>query len=130
MAHFDPDDHVRESQHRLADPLPSLSGVRTASALAPASPPRHDADTPLPQRVGSYRLLEKIGEGGMGVVYKAEQRHPRRLVALKLIRPMLATARSLRRFEHEAEALGRLQHPGIARSTVPMPPTPRKPSSR
>jgi WD40 repeat protein len=66
-------------------------------------------------RVGGYLLMERLGEGGMGVVFKAEQRHPRRLVALKVIRPMLVGGSSLRRFEHEAEALGRLQHPGIAR---------------
>jgi tetratricopeptide (TPR) repeat protein len=50
----------------------------------------------------------------MGVVYEAEQDHPRRVVALKVIKPGFATAETLRRFQHEAQALGRLQHPGIA----------------
>ena len=50
----------------------------------------------------------------MGVVYEAEQEHPRRIVALKVMKPGLAGSELLRRFEHESRALGRLQHPGIA----------------
>lgn len=65
-------------------------------------------------RIGPYTVLELIGEGGMGAVYLAEQDRPRRIVALKLIRAGLMTPRMLRRFEHESEVLGRLQHPGIA----------------
>src|SRR5262249_13533952 len=53
-------------------------------------------------------------EGGMGVVYEAEQENPRRTVALKLIKPGLAVPEVVRRFEQESHALGRLQHPGIA----------------
>ncbi|HEX2341792.1 MAG TPA: serine/threonine-protein kinase, partial [Vicinamibacterales bacterium] len=69
---------------------------------------------PLPRSVGPYRILRLLGEGGMGTVYEAEQEHPRRTVALKVIRPGWATAEVLRRFEQESQALGRLQHPGIA----------------
>jgi tetratricopeptide (TPR) repeat protein/predicted Ser/Thr protein kinase len=65
--------------------------------------------------VGDYRLIRLIGEGGMGLVYEAEQQHPRRRVALKLIRPLFAGQAQLRRFEHEAQVLARLDHPGIAR---------------
>jgi serine/threonine protein kinase len=50
----------------------------------------------------------------MGIVYEAEQDRPRRTVALKVIKPGFADPDLLRRFELEAEALGRLQHPGIA----------------
>jgi serine/threonine protein kinase len=64
--------------------------------------------------IGRYRIIRLLGEGGMGVVYQAEQEQPRRVVALKVIRPGFATAETLRRFQHESEALGRLQHPGIA----------------
>src|SRR6266478_708222 len=67
-----------------------------------------------PFQVGRYRVLRLIGEGGMGAVYEAEQDHPRRNVALKLIKAGLASPSLLYRFEHEAEMLGRLQHPGIA----------------
>ena len=69
---------------------------------------------PLPQTLGRYRVLRLIGEGGMGSVYQAEQDHPRRIVALKVIKPGLANKEVLRRFELESHALGRLQHPGIA----------------
>jgi serine/threonine protein kinase len=67
-----------------------------------------------PDRIGSYRVLRVLGEGGMGIVYLAEQERPRRTVALKVIRPGIASVRMLKRFEHEAHVLGRLQHPGIA----------------
>ncbi|TVQ32012.1 MAG: serine/threonine protein kinase [Phycisphaeraceae bacterium] len=69
---------------------------------------------PLPESIGSYRILSRLGAGGMGVVYEAEQEHPKRAVALKVINPGLLSGQALRRFEHEAEVLGRLQHPGIA----------------
>jgi tetratricopeptide (TPR) repeat protein len=68
----------------------------------------------LPHRIGSYRILSIIGEGAMGVVYEAEQDRPHRRVALKVIRPGFGDAARLRRFEHESEFLGRLQHAGIA----------------
>ena len=67
-----------------------------------------------PERLGEYRILDVLGEGGMGKVYLAEQSHPKRTVALKVIRPGWATPSLLRRFEHETEVLARLQHPGIA----------------
>lgn len=70
---------------------------------------------PLPATIGRYRILRLIGEGGMGAVYEAEQDHPRRLVALKVVKSALAAPALLRRFAQETEALGRLQHPGIAR---------------
>ncbi|MEL6397430.1 MAG: protein kinase, partial [Planctomycetota bacterium] len=74
------------------------------------------ADEPgMPSSIGRYRILREIGRGGMGVVYEAEQESPRRRVAVKLIRDSFATEEIRRRFENEANALGRLEHPGIAR---------------
>ncbi|MBA3949047.1 MAG: serine/threonine protein kinase [Acidobacteria bacterium] len=67
----------------------------------------------LPAMIGPYRILRLLGEGGMGVVYEAEQASPRRTVALKVIKAGHANGEMLRRFENEALALGRLQHPGI-----------------
>jgi hypothetical protein len=64
--------------------------------------------------VGRYRILRPIGDGGMGIVYEAEQEQTLRHVALKLIRPGMVAKATLRRFERETQALGRLQHPGIA----------------
>ncbi len=73
-----------------------------------------DARLPAGARIGAYTIMGVLGSGGMGIVYVAEQERPRRTVALKLIRRGLATASMLRRFEREADVLGRLQHPGIA----------------
>src|SRR5262249_152457 len=71
-------------------------------------------DNCVGRRLGRYRILRVVGEGGMGVVYEAEQDLPRRIVALKVIKSGLAQAELLRRFERESEVLARLQHPGIA----------------
>jgi serine/threonine-protein kinase len=64
--------------------------------------------------IGDFTLLEPIGQGGMGIVFRAEQRTPRRFVALKLVRPGVSSDALLRRLEFEADVLGRLRHPGIA----------------
>jgi len=71
-------------------------------------------DPPVPSRVGRYTILEVIGRGGMGTVYKARQSQPDRDVALKLIRPELMSEAMVQRFRYEGEVLGRLQDPGIA----------------
>lgn len=68
----------------------------------------------LPSYLGRYRLIRLLGEGGMGTVYEAEQDSPRRTVALKVIRPGLASSALRTRFDHESQILGRLHHPGIA----------------
>jgi serine/threonine protein kinase/WD40 repeat protein len=72
------------------------------------------AGTPMPLLTGQYRILRVVGEGGMGIVYEAEQSFPKRRVALKAMRPGMFSRRMLRRFQNEAHILGRLQHPGIA----------------
>ena len=59
-------------------------------------------------------VLHAIGSGSVGVVYAAEQEHPRRTVAIKVLRRGFRRPEILRRFEREAELLGRLQHPGVA----------------
>ncbi|MBX3372992.1 MAG: protein kinase [Phycisphaeraceae bacterium] len=66
------------------------------------------------EHVGPYRIIRPLGEGGMGVVHLAEQDSPRRLVALKMLRPGLVSRSLARRFAQESDLLGRLQHPGIA----------------
>jgi len=66
--------------------------------------------------VGPYKLIEQIGEGGMGLVYMAEQQRPvRRLVALKIIKPGMDTRQVIARFEAERHALALMDHPNIAR---------------
>src|SRR5262245_6926295 len=74
------------------------------------------ADGPLQPgtSLGGFLVLHAIGSGGMGVVYAAQQERPRRTVAIKVLRRGFRHPEILRRFEHEAETLGRLQHPGIA----------------
>ena len=93
------------SQGRSEDP-------RSASSLTEdlhSTQATHD-------RVGPYRILRKIGGGGMGIVYLAEQTGPvRRKVALKMIRKDMDTGDVLARFDTERQALGLMDHPGIAR---------------
>jgi non-specific serine/threonine protein kinase/serine/threonine-protein kinase len=64
--------------------------------------------------VDGYRILRLIGAGGMGVVYLAQQQHPKRLVAIKTLHAGLHQPELLARFHQEAEILARLKHPGIA----------------
>ncbi|MCA8974382.1 MAG: serine/threonine protein kinase, partial [Planctomycetes bacterium] len=71
-------------------------------------------DGEMPERLGDFRLLRRLGGGGMGVVFLAEQISLQRQVAVKLVRPeLLLFAGSRARFRREAEAIARLQHPGI-----------------
>ncbi len=87
-------------------PRPDTELTLAAPASAPGS---------SPTQIGGYHILRVVGQGGMGTVYEAEQEKPRRVVALKMIRPGFVTTESLlRRFEQESQVLGRLQHPGIA----------------
>ncbi len=68
------------------------------------------------QTIGRYKLLEPIAEGGMGVIYLAEQQQPvRRKVALKIIKPGMDTREVIARFEAERQALAMMDHPNIAK---------------
>ena len=67
-------------------------------------------------QIGRYKLLEQIGEGGMGIVYMAEQTEPvRRRVALKVVKPGMDTLQVVARFEAERQAISLMDHPNIAR---------------
>jgi serine/threonine protein kinase len=66
--------------------------------------------------IGPYKLLQQIGEGGMGVVFMAEQAHPlQRTVALKIIKPGMDTRQVIARFEAERQAVAMMDHPNIAK---------------
>ena len=80
------------------------------SVIDMASPPSHDAATiGLP----GFELLEEIGRGGMGVVYRARQKSLNRIVAVKMILAGRGGPNGMERFRAEAEAVGRLQHVNI-----------------
>ncbi len=87
------------------------------------SPPTEIAETeytPISERagesIGPYKLLQQIGEGGMGVVYMAEQTRPvERRVALKIIKPGMDSRQVIARFEAERQALALMDHPNIAK---------------
>jgi eukaryotic-like serine/threonine-protein kinase len=86
-----------------------LGGAAEAFSQAVSGP------TPLPEQFGPFRLLDKLGQGGMGTVYRAEQLEPvRRQVALKVISTSLTHRQSRLRFGAECQALARLSHPNIA----------------
>ena len=94
-------------------------GTRRAAALATASQPGRGNDegtsfSPVGDELGEYRLLEEIGRGGMGRVYRALQTKLDRIVALKVL-PSHRTGdrRAIARFEREMKAIGRLDHPNI-----------------
>ncbi len=73
------------------------------------------AGGPLPETVGEYAILGRLGEGGMGTVYEAEQQNPRRRVAVKVVHGgAYVDDLRLRMFQREAETLARLKHPNIA----------------
>ena len=82
----------------------------------PFSPPE-TSQTSLPAQLGEYRLIERLGSGGMGAVYKAVHNRLDRVVALKILpRARTDDRRAIVRFEREMKAIGRLDHPHIVRA--------------
>ncbi len=113
----DPD--LRRHVERLLEAHPKAGGF-----LEPPAPPSGeptDAHTPAGEQVaavvaGRYKLLEPIGEGGMGTVWMAQQSEPvKRLVAVKLTKPGMDSRAVLARFEAERQALALMDHPNIAK---------------
>ncbi len=113
-----PDDPEAPDDLTTLDPAP-LARAPTLDVNAPAArsgaheDERADSgDTPW--LLGGYRIVGKLGEGGMGIVYEAEQQHPRRLVALKVIRGgKFVDEQYIRMFQREIDTLARLKHPHI-----------------
>lgn len=99
--------HDNASMH----PTTPAMGIGVRDLMEPTVLP--DAADP-PGRFGGYEILGPLGRGGMGTVYRARQQSPDRIVALKVIRSGMMSPSLRGRFQHEAEVLGRLHHPGIA----------------
>jgi serine/threonine protein kinase/lipopolysaccharide biosynthesis regulator YciM len=94
---------------------PGLTGDGASGEAAGHPAPRANGEGPG-ARIGPYKLLQEIGEGGMGSVYMAEQQEPvRRMVALKIIKPGMDSRQVIARFEAERQALALMDHPNIAR---------------
>ena len=104
-------DAVRVRMSSIEITLDESSGGELQQTVTAAQLP---PDEPSVRRIGNYRIKRLIGVGGMGQVFEAMQDHPRRSVALKVMRSAIATEIGRRRFEYEVQILGRLKHPNIA----------------
>jgi eukaryotic-like serine/threonine-protein kinase len=113
------DDDRKPTSPDLRETLPTLAGnVDPADQLTLPDFVEHEFDIPTLSegtQVGKYTIEKVLGVGGMGAVYRATQSKPKRQVALKLIRQGVLSSKSIRRFDLEAEILGRLDHPNIAK---------------
>jgi WD40 repeat protein/serine/threonine protein kinase len=111
-------EELRRCVERLLNAQPKVGNFLQAPAHGlPATVDDQPVLTERPgMRIGPYKLLEKLGEGGMGTVFMAEQEEPvRRLVAIKIIKPDLDSAQVIARFEAERQALALMDHPNIAK---------------
>jgi eukaryotic-like serine/threonine-protein kinase len=109
-------DEERSFLERPALPPPVAPGPETA-ALTPGTPAAYDGPPPaIGAHIGPYKLLQQIGEGGMGTVFMAEQTEPvKRQVALKVIKVGMDSRQVVARFEAERQALALMDHVNIAR---------------
>jgi serine/threonine protein kinase/Tfp pilus assembly protein PilF len=94
---------------RPREPLEPYANAQVAKVAAALRASEH------PSQIGPYHIIEPIGEGGMGIVYRAEQRGPlHRIVALKLIKLGMDTREVIARFDSERQALAMMSHPNVA----------------
>lgn len=114
-------EHLR---NRRGEPPPTDSEYRrmveAAQALAPTRtfPPAEPQHAPPPSQLGQYRIRERLGQGGMGAVYRAEHIRLKKAVAVKILSPsQTRDPRAVARFQLEMEVVGRLDHPNIVRAT-------------
>jgi serine/threonine protein kinase len=110
------DPELRAEVDRLLGIHQRSSGILDAEPAVPGTLTFGWEEPLVDRRIGPYHLQEVVGEGGMGVVYSAQQTSPvRRRVALKLVRPGMDSQEVLARFESERQALAILDHPRIAK---------------
>jgi len=105
---------AEDAANRDALATAALDANRWSEALEEVAERAANEQWIAPDAIPGYRILRRIGAGGMGVVYEAEQESPRRLVAIKVLRHAVPSGEAARRFALEADVLGQLQHPGIA----------------
>src|SRR5881409_3264898 len=112
-----PDGHCARCSLRLGLDQENAATQKDAPAVGPTGTAILANVTQNPgDWIGRYKLLQKIGEGGCGVVYMAEQEEPvRRRVALKVIKLGMDTREVITRFEAERQALAMMDHPNIAK---------------
>jgi WD40 repeat protein/serine/threonine protein kinase len=113
------DSALRAEVEALLEASGRAGSFLTSPAVGLSPVPTVD-EQPIRERpgtvIGPYKLMEQIGEGGMGLVFVAEQQHPvRRKVALKVIKPGMDTRQVIARFEAERQALALMDHPNIAK---------------
>src|SRR5262245_27011099 len=107
---------VRERVEALLRAHDAAGGFLQAATPSPGDTASYSPSAEAHTVVGPYKLLEKIGEGGMGEVWVADQLEPiKRRVALKLIKPGMDSRGVLARFEAERQALAVMDHPNIAK---------------
>lgn len=108
---------LRQRVEKLLSAHQQASSFLSTPAVDPdATVESGSADTPIEERIGPYRIVREIGEGGFGSVYLAEQDYPvRRSVAIKVIKLGMDTRQVIARFEAERQALAMMDHPNIAR---------------
>ena len=105
------EDRNENTDYELTGTLPDANTEAAPSARPPA-----DRDPNRLRNIGPYRLLERIGEGGMGEVWLAEQTEPvRRRVAIKVIKRGMDSKSFIARFEAERQALAMMDHPTISK---------------
>jgi hypothetical protein len=109
------DEALRRRVERLLEADDRTAGILERGPDGLTDPHEPPGERPG-DRVGPYKLFQQIGEGGMGIVYTAEQTEPvRRRVALKIIKPGMNSRQVFARFEAERQALALMDHPNIAR---------------
>ena len=109
------DAELRERVDQLLHAHQAMGSIHGGAAAGPAATTDFPPGEGPGKVIGSYKLLEQIGEGGFGVVFMAEQTQPvRRKVALKVLKPGMDTRQVVARFEAERQALALMDHPNIA----------------
>ena len=114
LAEFSGEQACRELSAKILSEHPSAAGQIAAQSESSVSGNRQ----PSPKTLGEYELLDEVGRGGMGVVYKARHRRLDKVVAVKTMSRLFRDDRECKeRFEREMKAIGQMDHPNIVRAT-------------